>query len=109
MSNNRKSKGQILVCQLLGTELLRAGLLVQSLLLFNFNTFKLNQSYFAGRVARAGRTGNAFSLVNSEELAYVVDLYLFLGRSLNFVQPNKSYNGDRSGFVFLLILRKQSS
>lgn len=33
-----------------------------------------------GRVARAGRSGTAFSLVALDELAPLVDLHLFLGR-----------------------------
>uniref|UniRef100_A0A5K3ERP3 RNA helicase n=1 Tax=Mesocestoides corti TaxID=53468 RepID=A0A5K3ERP3_MESCO len=32
-----------------------------------------------GRVARAGRSGMAISLVDSEELPYLMDLYVFLG------------------------------
>ena len=36
----------------------------------------------AGRAARAGRTGRALSLVEHEELPYLVDLMLYLGRNL---------------------------
>ena len=36
----------------------------------------------AGRVARAGRRGSAFSLVTREELPYLLDLHLFLSRPL---------------------------
>ncbi|XP_071619512.1 ATP-dependent RNA helicase DDX54 isoform X2 [Heliangelus exortis] len=35
-----------------------------------------------GRVARAGRSGTAYSLVASDEMPYVFDLHLFLGRPL---------------------------
>ncbi|NXC45882.1 DDX54 helicase, partial [Penelope pileata] len=35
-----------------------------------------------GRVARAGRSGTAYSLVAPDELPYVFDLHLFLGRPL---------------------------
>ncbi|KAM4649393.1 ATP-dependent RNA helicase DDX54 isoform 2-T2 [Amazona ochrocephala] len=35
-----------------------------------------------GRVARAGRSGTAYSLVAPDEMPYVFDLHLFLGRSL---------------------------
>ena len=35
-----------------------------------------------GRVARQGRVGTAFSLVSNDELAYMVDLHLFLGHKL---------------------------
>ena len=36
----------------------------------------------AGRVARAGRTGKALSLMTREELPYLLDLHLFLSRPL---------------------------
>ncbi|VDL17050.1 unnamed protein product [Hymenolepis diminuta] len=35
-----------------------------------------------GRVARAGRTGMSISLIDSDELPYLVDLFVFLGRQL---------------------------
>ena len=35
-----------------------------------------------GRVARAGRSGTAYSFVAPDEVPYVLDLHLFLGRSL---------------------------
>ncbi|NWZ69149.1 DDX54 helicase, partial [Acrocephalus arundinaceus] len=35
-----------------------------------------------GRVARAGRSGTAYSLVAPDEMPYVLDLHLFLGRPL---------------------------
>ena len=36
----------------------------------------------AGRVARAGAAGDALSLVTRDDLGYLLDLHLFLGRSL---------------------------
>ena len=33
-----------------------------------------------GRAARAGRHGTAFSILTREELAYLIDLHLFLSR-----------------------------
>lgn len=35
-----------------------------------------------GRAARAGRTGTAFSLLTLDELPYLIELHMFLGRSL---------------------------
>lgn len=35
-----------------------------------------------GRCARAGRSGTAYSLVSTEELPYLLDLHLFLGRGV---------------------------
>lgn len=43
-----------------------------------------------GRVARAGRTGTAYSLVSPDELPYVLDVHLFLGKSLNIAQPSST-------------------
>ena len=48
---------------------------------------------WAGRVARAGRSGTAFSLVAPDELPYVLDLHLFLGRPLNWATPGRKYTG----------------
>ncbi|XP_058014592.1 ATP-dependent RNA helicase DDX54 [Ahaetulla prasina] len=42
-----------------------------------------------GRVARAGRTGIAYSLVAPDEVPYVFDLHLFLGRPLVFANPHQ--------------------
>ncbi|XP_008570802.1 PREDICTED: ATP-dependent RNA helicase DDX54 [Galeopterus variegatus] len=40
-----------------------------------------------GRVARAGRNGTAYSLVAPDEVPYLLDLHLFLGRSLILAHP----------------------
>ncbi|KYR02702.1 putative RNA helicase [Tieghemostelium lacteum] len=41
-----------------------------------------------GRVARAGRSGIAYSLVSSDEVPYMIDLHLYLGRRLVNVLSN---------------------
>ena len=41
-----------------------------------------------GRVARAGRTGTAYSLVATDETAYFIDLQLFLGGSPEIIPLN---------------------
>ena len=46
-----------------------------------------------GRAARQGRSGAAFNLVDSEEIAYMVDLHLFLGRHLSNVYKSEGYEG----------------
>lgn len=46
-----------------------------------------------GRAARQGRSGAAFSLVEPEEMAYMVDLHLFLGRSPQNVFKAGGYQG----------------
>ncbi|XP_050014895.1 ATP-dependent RNA helicase DDX54 [Alexandromys fortis] len=42
-----------------------------------------------GRVARAGRSGTAYSLVAPDEVPYLLDLHLFLGRSVTLAQPHQ--------------------
>jgi superfamily II DNA/RNA helicase len=42
-----------------------------------------NICWHAGRCARAGRSGIAYSLVAHDEFAYLLDLHLFLGRPFN--------------------------
>jgi len=44
-----------------------------------------------GRAARAGRIGTAYSLVSPEEMPYVIDLHLFLGKKLSNTDPHCSY------------------
>lgn len=48
----------------------------------------------AGRAARAGRFGRAVSLVEPEELPYLVDLHLYLGRTLRPVPLSGSCATD---------------
>lgn len=46
-----------------------------------------------GRCARAGRSGTAYSLITSDEYAYLLDLHLFLGKPLSIVAAS-SPDGD---------------
>uniref|UniRef100_A0A5F7ZZA3 ATP-dependent RNA helicase DDX54 n=1 Tax=Macaca mulatta TaxID=9544 RepID=A0A5F7ZZA3_MACMU len=48
-----------------------------------------------GRVARAGRSGTAYSLVAPDEIPYLLDLHLFLGRSLALARPLEDPSGSR--------------
>ncbi|KAK3587969.1 hypothetical protein CHS0354_014486 [Potamilus streckersoni] len=50
-----------------------------------------------GRVARAGRCGTAYSLIAQDEVAYLLDLHLFLGRSLKPVTPDQQEMKDSDG------------
>ncbi|XP_023383924.1 ATP-dependent RNA helicase DDX54 [Pteropus vampyrus] len=50
-----------------------------------------------GRVARAGRSGTAYSLVAPDEVPYLLDLHLFLGRALTLARPNKEPLGAVAG------------
>lgn len=51
--------------------------------------------FFLGRVARAGKTGTSFSLIAPDELAYIADLFLYLGRPLLFADSNNKLNDNR--------------
>ena len=46
----------------------------------------------SGRAARAGRIGYCFALVDTEELPYMTDLHLFLGRSLSNQSTDQGYS-----------------
>lgn len=50
----------------------------------------------SGRAARAGRVGYCWGLVDSEEMPYMVDLHLFLGRKLATGQP-EAIEGEEDG------------
>lgn len=43
---------------------------------------------FLGRVARAGRRGVAYSLVDPEELPYLLDVFMFLGKEWKVCQSS---------------------
>lgn len=46
-----------------------------------------------GRVARAGNFGTSYSLVSPDEMPYVLDLFLFLGRPLKLAEDSSVYKG----------------
>ncbi|XP_025789421.1 ATP-dependent RNA helicase DDX54 [Puma concolor] len=50
-----------------------------------------------GRVARAGRSGTAYSLVAPDEVPYLLDLHLFLGRALTLAHPHEGPSGAAGG------------
>ncbi|XP_072921603.1 ATP-dependent RNA helicase DDX54 [Hemitrygon akajei] len=51
-----------------------------------------------GRVARAGRSGTAYSLISLDEIPYVYDLHLFLGRPLKFA--GQTENSDDTDGIY---------
>ena len=61
-------------------------------------TYNLCLCVPSGRVARAGRSGSAFSLVSPDEMPFVLDLHLFLGRSLKMVTSNTQKGQCKLGF-----------
>lgn len=58
----------------------------------------LTISFFSGRCARAGRKGEAFSLVTTDELCYLLDLHLFLGRPLSMVTSEEKVEAGKDGY-----------
>ncbi|KAK9748870.1 hypothetical protein RND81_02G086600 [Saponaria officinalis] len=52
-----------------------------------------------GRVARAGRTGTAYSLVTSEDMAYVLDLHLFLSKPIRAAPTEEEVLNDMDGVM----------
>lgn len=53
--------------------------------------------FCSGRVARAGRTGSAYSLVSTDELPYCIDLHLFISRPV--IPAKLDLDDDISGKV----------
>lgn len=50
-----------------------------------------------GRCARAGKSGQAYSLVTRDEMCYLLDLHLFLGRPFCPVFETPKSNDDTDG------------
>ncbi|KAK1263010.1 putative DEAD-box ATP-dependent RNA helicase 29 [Acorus gramineus] len=50
-----------------------------------------------GRVARAGRTGTAYSFVTSEDMPYLLDLHLFLSKPIRPAPSEEEVLQDREG------------
>ena len=54
----------------------------------------MNYVISSGRCARAGREGHAICLVSRDELCYLLDLLLFLGRPLLLAGASSEGNKD---------------
>ncbi|XP_051149932.1 putative DEAD-box ATP-dependent RNA helicase 29 [Andrographis paniculata] len=52
-----------------------------------------------GRAARAGRTGTAFSFVTSEDMAYLLDLHLFLSKPVRPAPSEEEVLRDMDGVL----------
>ncbi|OWF35956.1 ATP-dependent RNA helicase DDX54-like [Mizuhopecten yessoensis] len=75
---------------LLVTDLAARGIdipLLDNVINYNFPAKSKLFVHRVGRVARAGRSGTAFSLVAQDEVPYLIDLHVFLGRQLKMVTP----------------------
>lgn len=53
-----------------------------------------------GRVARSGNVGTAYSLVSQDEMPYVMDFFLFLGRPLKIAEYDAEYK--RKHYVIIV-------
>lgn len=69
--------------------------LLDNVINYNFPAKSKLFVHRVGRVARAGRSGTAFSLVAQDEVPYLIDLHIFLGRPLKVVtsQTKKDEEG----------------
>ncbi|XP_071111422.1 ATP-dependent RNA helicase DDX54-like [Haliotis cracherodii] len=61
---------------------------------FNFPAKSKLFVHRVGRVARAGRSGTAYSLIAPEEVPYLYDLHVFLGRAVRTVPTGKKITDD---------------
>lgn len=52
-----------------------------------------------GRAARAGRTGTAYSFVTSEDMAYLLDLHLFLSKPVRAAPTEEEVLRDMDGMM----------
>ncbi|KAK3526859.1 hypothetical protein QTP86_000719 [Hemibagrus guttatus] len=68
--------------------------LLDNVINYNFPSKAKLFLHRVGRVARAGRSGRAFSLVCLDEVPFVFDLHLFLGRPLHLATIEHSQDAD---------------
>lgn len=68
--------------------------LLDNVINYNFPSKSKLFLHRVGRVARAGRSGTAFSLVCPDEVAFVFDLHLFLGRAMVFATLDHPQDSD---------------
>lgn len=70
--------------------------LLDNVINFNFPPKPKLYIHRVGRVARAGKTGTAYSLVGGDEVGFLFDLYLFLGKDVTVVTPSNHGSDDDS-------------
>uniref|UniRef100_A0A4W5KMM3 DEAD (Asp-Glu-Ala-Asp) box polypeptide 54 n=1 Tax=Hucho hucho TaxID=62062 RepID=A0A4W5KMM3_9TELE len=68
--------------------------LLDNVINYNFPSKAKLFLHRVGRVARAGRGGAAYSLVCTDEIPFVYDLHLFLGRPLQLATPAHQQESD---------------
>uniref|UniRef100_A0AAZ1XEV6 RNA helicase n=1 Tax=Oreochromis aureus TaxID=47969 RepID=A0AAZ1XEV6_OREAU len=67
--------------------------LLDNVINYNFPSKAKLFLHRVGRVGRAGRSGTAYSLICPDEMPYVYDLHLFLGRPVQFASPEHTEEG----------------
>ncbi|XP_075255120.1 ATP-dependent RNA helicase DDX54-like [Convolutriloba macropyga] len=96
--NISKFSNRARVCNiLLVTDIAARGIdipVLDNVINFNFPCSPKLFVHRVGRVARSGRSGTAISFVTSEELAYYVDVQLFLGRPISLADKDSSEDED---------------
>uniref|UniRef100_A0A671MCT9 RNA helicase n=1 Tax=Sinocyclocheilus anshuiensis TaxID=1608454 RepID=A0A671MCT9_9TELE len=68
--------------------------LLDNVINYNFPSKAKLFLHRVGRVARAGKKGTAFSLVCTDEVPYLYDLHLFLGRPIQLALPEHTQDSD---------------
>ncbi|CAM9204923.1 unnamed protein product [Lampetra planeri] len=68
--------------------------LLDNVINYNFPSKAKLFLHRVGRVGRAGRSGTAYSLVCPDEMPFVYDLHLFLGRPLQLATPEHTQDSD---------------
>uniref|UniRef100_A0AAX7U7J8 ATP-dependent RNA helicase DDX54 n=2 Tax=Haplochromini TaxID=319058 RepID=A0AAX7U7J8_ASTCA len=68
--------------------------LLDNVINYNFPSKAKLFLHRVGRVGRAGRSGTAYSLICPDEMPYVYDLHLFLGRPVQFASPEHTQDSE---------------
>ncbi|XP_008422512.1 ATP-dependent RNA helicase DDX54 [Poecilia reticulata] len=68
--------------------------LLDNVINYNFPSKAKLFLHRVGRVGRAGRSGTAYSMVCTDEMPFVYDLHLFLGRPVQFATADHTQDSD---------------
>ncbi|XP_072227899.1 ATP-dependent RNA helicase DDX54 [Leuresthes tenuis] len=68
--------------------------LLDNVINYNFPSKAKLFLHRVGRVGRAGRSGATYSMVCPDEMPFVYDLHLFLGRPVQFATPEHTQDSD---------------
>uniref|UniRef100_H3C148 RNA helicase n=1 Tax=Tetraodon nigroviridis TaxID=99883 RepID=H3C148_TETNG len=68
--------------------------LLDNVINYNFPSKAKLFLHRVGRVGRAGRSGTAYSMICQDEMPFVFDLHLFLGRPVQFATPEHTKDSD---------------